>query len=353
MKRIIFIVVFCCMIFCKNAYAYDEYTKIDGEDFFNDTVKTITQGEFSLVPENIFSYIIDKFSEEIVKTKGLIISVFIIALVSGVLNSANIENQTSESAFFVCYALMSIAVVKIITTVVGYGTDVIDEMSVFVTKLAPMMSILLVTSGYTFSASSFYPVFSASIYFICMIIQKCVVPMIYISCVTGILNNITSKIQLDNFNKLIKGLSKWILTGSLTIFTGINAIYGFCAPSVDGVAMKTAKFAVGSMVPVVGTFVADSIDTVISGTRLVKNSVGTAGIIVLIAMCVLPLLKVLAVMLMLKISSAVIEPISDKRYSDMLGEASESATSIFAMMITVAILFIISIAIIIGTTNKI
>ena len=82
-----------------------------------------------------------------------------------------------------------------------------------------------------------------------------------------------------------------------------------------------------------------------------KNSVGTAGIIAILTACAVPAIKIAAVMLMLKISSALIEPLSDKRYSDMIMEAADAVTTVFGMMIAVAILFIISIAIIIGTTN--
>ena len=351
MKRLIIIIAFAILLFTPVAYAENSYTQIEGNDLFNNTVNSATQGKLSIMPQDIIQYITDTFMYEIRSSKGLILSVFVIALISGMLNSVSRDNKTSDAAFFVCFCLITIAITKIITITVGYGSDVIDEMCTFVTKLAPMLSVLLVTSGYTASAAAFYPIFSASVYFICLITEKCILPLIYTSCVVGILDNLSGKIHLNNFNRLIKSLSKWILTGSLTIFTGINAIYGFCAPSVDGVAMKTAKFAVGSMVPVVGGFVADSIDTVISGTRLMKNSVGTAGIIFLLVTCAVPVIKVAAVMLTLRISSALIEPLGDKRHSDMLMEAADAVTTVFAMMIAVAILFIISIAIIIGTTN--
>lgn len=351
MKKSLITLFIMFMLFIPSVYAIDDYTSMNGEPLFNDTVKEIASGDLSLNPKDILNYIIDTFMYEIRSSRSLILSVFVIALISGILNSVSQDKGVSNAAFFVCFCLMSIAVTKIITITAGYGTDVINNMNTFVTKLAPMLSILLVTSGYSVSAASFYPVFSASVYFICMIAEKCIIPLIYTSCVIGILNNMSGKIHLNNFNNLIKSVSKWVLTASLTIFTGINAIYGFCAPSVDGIAMKTAKFAVGSMVPVVGGFVADSIETVISGTKLMKNSVGTAGIIILLTTCAVPIIKVTAVMITLRISSALIEPISDKRYSDMLMEASDAVTSVFAMMITVAILFIISIAIIIGTTN--
>ena len=350
MKRLLLLVAGFIILLSPCVFGFDEYTTIKGEDFFNDTVKNIASGELSLMPQDILESIIDTFMSEIRNSKSLILSIFLIALVSGVINSASSEEKVSDVAFFVCFCLMTIAVTKIITVTVGYGTDVINEMSTFVTKLAPMLSVLLVTSGYSVSAASFYPVFSASVYLICLIAQRCIIPLIYSSCVLGILNNMSGKIHLNNFNRLIKSVTKWILTGSLTIFTGINAIYGFCTPAVDSFAMKAAKFAVGSMVPVVGGFVADSIETVIGGARLVKNSVGTAGIIVVLVTCFIPLVKVGVIMAVLKISSALVEPIGDKRYSDMLMEASDAITAVFAMMITVSILFIISIAIIIGVT---
>ena len=130
-----------------------------------------------------------------------------------------------------------------------------------------------------------------------------------------------------------------------------DAIYGFCVPTLDGVGIKTAKFAIGSIVPVVGGFLADSVETVIGSAHLIKNSVGTAGIICLVVMCAVPIIKVCAMMLILKIAAALIEPVSDKRFSDMLSEAADAVTLVFAAILIISLMFILSIAIIIATTN--
>ena len=53
------------------------------------------------------------------------------------------------------------------------------------------------------------------------------------SAVLGIVNNISKRVQLTNLNNLIKSFSKWILTGILTVFTGINAIYEMQLRSVS------------------------------------------------------------------------------------------------------------------------
>ena len=85
---------------------------------------------------------------------------------------------------------------------------------------------------------------------------------------------------------MVKSISKWLMAAIITIFTGISAIYGFSSPALDAVSGKAVKFAVGSLVPVVGTFLSDTLETVVSGTRLMKNAVGTSGIIVMCVICV-------------------------------------------------------------------
>ncbi len=354
MKKILFIFLIIFTLFVQTAGAYDDYSHIDGDDFFNSTVDSLSSGEFKLSPHGIITYIYNTFIEEMSAAKDLLFSIFIIAMLSGLLNVMKQgEDGVSNAAFFSCYCLMIIAVAKIIGVAVGYGTEVIEEMSAFVTKLAPMLSILLVSGGYAVSAASFYPVFSATVFFVGMIIEKCIVPLIYIGCVTGIINNMSAKVRLNNFNRLVKSFSKWILTGTLTMFSAINALYGFCKPAIDGVGIKAAKFAIGSIVPVVGGFLSESIETVIGTTHLIKNAVGTAGIVALIVMCSVPAVKVAAIMIMLKISAALIEPVGDKRFADMITEAAEAVTSVLAAILIVSLLFILSVAIIITSTNAV
>lgn len=150
---------------------------------------------------------------------------------------------------------------------------------------------------------------------------------------------------------MIKSLTKWLLTAALTVFSGIAAIYGFSTPPLDNIGIKTAKFAVGSIVPVVGGFLSESIETVLTGTKLMKNAVGAAGIISLIVICCIPMIKIFAILISLKITAALIEPVSDKKYADMLKEASDSVAMTLSSLLCVAVLFILSIAIIIGATN--
>ena len=233
----------------------------------------------------------------------------------------------------------------------AYGTTVVTAMTDFVTKFSPLLMIMIATSGKAVSASSFQPVMSAAVYVVSIIIEKCLVPLIAFSSVLAVAGNISDKVQLSGFCKVVKSISKWLMAAIITIFTGISAIYGFSSPALDAVSGKAVKFAVGSLVPVVGTFLSDTLETVVSGTRLMKNAVGTSGIIVMCVICVLPILKIGVIQLMLKLTSSIAEPLTDKRVSSMLWEVSESVTTIFAVVVMVAVLFMINISIMLAATG--
>ena len=351
MKKIIYI-IFIIMLFIPVSYAAED-GYIEGEEEYNGIVKDITSGSFKLEPLELINKGWEMLMKEVFESRTLIINIVVIAAVSGILNilqSSFSKSGSSEAAFFACFTLVAIAVARLISEAVGYGAEVVERLTGFITKICPVVTILLVSSGSAASAGSFYPVLSASIYVVSMVIEKCIIPLVYLSSILGIVNNISKRVQLGNLNNLIKSFSKWILTGILTVFTGINAIYGFSVPVLDAVTLKALKFTVGSCVPVVGGLVADTVETVLTGAKLMKNAVGTAGIITVIGICLVPVIKLGAIIFMLKLAAAAAEPLTDKRISGMISDVIAPITIVFSMVIAAAMLFIISIAIIIGAT---
>ena len=140
------------------------------------------------------------------------------------------------------------------------------------------------------------------------------------------------------------------MTLIITVFTGINTVYGFSSPALDAVATKTAKFAVGSLVPVVGGFLSETFDTVTTSAAVMKNAVGVSGIIMIAIITVTPVIKIGIMQIILKLISAVTEPIADKRISSMLWEMGEALTALFGVVVLTAVLFVINICIILRAT---
>lgn len=353
MRSLLFkILLLLVLVLPLRAYADAPY--IEGEDMFNETVGQAMTGELSLKPAEILNKLSDNLLGEVRECAADVMTLFIIAAISGLITAVSKSfggQSTGEAAFFACFTLMSAATIKCFSVAMGYGTEVVTAMTDFITKLSPTFMLMMAASGRSISAASFQPVMSGAVYVVSVVIEKCLVPLIAFSSVLSVAGNISDKVQLSGFCKVVKSIAKWLMAAIITIFTGISAIYGFSAPALDAVSGKAVKFAVGSLVPVVGTFLSDTLETVVSGTRLVKNAVGTAGMIVMCGICIIPILKIGVIQLMLKITSAIAEPLTDKRISSMMWEVSESVTTIFAVVIMVAVLFLINIAMMMAFTN--
>jgi len=163
--------------------------------------------------------------------------------------------------------------------------------------------------------------------------------------------NIGGENRISGLCRTVGSVNKWIMTAVVTVFTGISALYGFNAPALDTLTAKTMKFAAGTLVPVVGGFLAETLETVVSGSRLMKNAVGTAGVIALCAMCLVPIVKVGIIHLMLRLASALSEPVADKRISAMLGDCASAVGGIFAAVVMTAVLFVLNICVMIAATS--
>ena len=356
MKRIIFALLTALVLFCGTAYADNTEISpyIEGEELFNDTVDELTSGEFTINPVTLINRLINDVTKEArssIKTVLTLLLISVLSSVVNVLSSSFGEKTSSEAAFFACFTLMSGLSLKCFTTALYCGAEVIRHMTGFITKLSPAFMLMIAASGAPASAAAFRPVLSGAVYIISLLIESTLMPLMTFGAILGVVGGISDKVQITKFCSVVRSITKWLMAAVITIFTGISAIYGFNAPVLDAMSAKAVKFAVGSLVPVVGGFLSDPLETVLSGTRLMKNAVGTAGIIAILAVCIIPVIKIFVIQIVLRLAAAVAEPVTDSRISKMLWEVSEAVTTVFGVVIMTAVLFLINISLIIIFTS--
>lgn len=334
---------------------YADTPQLENEPFFNKAVSDIASGSFSLNPADIIKYIQNLFTKEIRESGSILITLICIGTAASVIGMFDTfsSKETANAAFFACFTAVCTAALGSFLTALRYASSVIEAMTDFITKFSPLLTVMLLSSGHAASAGVFHPVLSGAVYILSLIVKKWLIPLIAFETVLSIISRMNDTISITGFCKLIHSLVKWILAASFTLFTGICSIYGFTTPALDVLGAKAVKFAVGSLVPVVGGFLSDSMETVISGGQMMKNAVGGAGLAVMCVTCCVPVIKLAVICLMLKLGAAVIEPISDKRISGMLWSISSSVMQLFGMVIVIAVLFMICISIILSSTNSV
>ena len=135
------------------------------------------------------------------------------------------------------------------------------------------------------------------------------------------------------------------------IFASVLSLEGSLAANVDGVTAKTAKSVVSNAIPVVGKLLGDTVDSVMGGLSITKNAVGTIGVMVIIAMTIVPLVRTLILMFTFNLAAAIIEPIADGRIVKCMSAIGDSVKILFAILATTTFLFVIAITLMIRMTN--
>jgi stage III sporulation protein AE len=359
MKRLfrIFLLPLVLLItLCPRALAEIDERKVQiaGEDFFNTTAQQMMDGTFSLNPIELLNKGVEKFTQEMHDSADLMITLIVFGALSGVimvLKSSLKNARAAECAVFACFVVMMVAAVRAFSLAMSYASNVIGAMSDFITKLSPIFIALLATSGAITSAAAFHPILSGATYAVTLVMDKCIFPLVQFGAVLSIVNNLSGRVQISGFNALVHSATKWVLTAMLTVFAGITALYGFTAPALDGVGAKAVKFAVGSLVPVVGGLLTDAVETVVGGTLVMKNAVGTAGMLSVCGICAVPVMKIAVIMFLFRFTAAVLEPMADDRVFGLVRDLSGAVTTILAIVITIAVLFMICVSIILAATN--
>ena len=273
MKRVLFILMLVMSI-SATVYAYDIPT-IDGYDIFSNRAVEMATGEFTLNPVDVFNNIIASLSEELKSFSVTASSILVMTLLSSTVNTLNSALGTGMSAnasFFTFFTVISGLALTCFFKTLTYATEVMGYMTDFMSKLSPVLIVTLFACCKPASAAAFEPVLSAAVVIVSEVITKCLVPLITFSAVLSVAGNVGDRNGISGFVKIVKSATKWIMALVITVFTGINAIYGFATPALDAVGTRTLKFAVGSLVPIVGGFLSDTLDTVTASGAVVKNA---------------------------------------------------------------------------------
>lgn len=279
----------------------------------------------------------------------LVLAVFCAILQN--LHGAFEGTNVGKLAYNACYILIAIIAIKSFHTAMNLGSQAIDTMVSYTQALFPTMIALLVSVGAITSSTVFQPIIFGSISLIITAIKYFIIPLVYFSAVLSLLNNLSEGIQVNRLASLLRQVAVGVLGVMLTVFLGVISVQGVASSSVDGLTIKTAKFAMDKFVPIVGKFLNDAFDTVVSCSMLIKNGIGVAGLVVLLMICLFPLIKIFSIIAIYKITIALIEPILDNQIVKCLNDMSNSLLIIFCSVVSVGVLFFVFITVIMGVGN--
>ncbi|MBQ7096561.1 MAG: stage III sporulation protein AE [Clostridia bacterium] len=378
MKKLIFaVIVFLICTFGVHAAEtsdvrgiIEEYAKIYGKEIsqVSEDLENVDFDEFipGFQTENIIADIASGetvFSVSTILEKGiavlfgemkntvrLLVVIIAISILSAYLISIQGSFQSkgaTNAAFFVCYLVVSGITSAALLEVVGCGKVLVENISVFMRMLVPVIMVSLMSSGAPVTATSFELVMVGIIELTEWLVEVFFIPMLMMSAALSIVNNLTETMEAGKLIQFLNKTIKWGIGIVMTVFVGVMNLQGIVSGSADGLAVKITKFATSNLIPVVGGALAETVETVINCGAVIKNSVGVLGIIMVVLMAAVPLLKTAACLIMFRLCAAVLQPIADKRIVKSVSDISDSVSGIFGLVAAVTVMFVIMLTIII------
>ncbi|MDQ0149265.1 stage III sporulation protein AE [Eubacterium multiforme] len=304
----------------------------------------IENGEGNISFSVILKAILSLLFREVRSVLKLVISVMVIAILCSLLKNlqdAFKNDNISQIAFFACYSILIMILSKSFLISISVATEAINEISNFMNALLPILVTMIALAGGLVQAATLDPIILAGVTIIPKIYVTIIIPLILISFVMEFANNLSNEHKIDNLCKLLKQVIMWLQGIIITVFIAVLTIRGITADTMDAVALKTTKFAIDNFVPIVGKTFSDAITSVAGYSLIIKNAITGVGLIVIVLVLIYPIIKLIIMAFIYKLSAGLIEPISDKRITSSIASAGDALMLLLSCVISVSFMFFI------------
>ncbi len=294
------------------------------------------------------------FFNEVIASSKLLFQLIVLAVIAAVLKKfrANFaESEISKLANKMVYFVLIIIALNSFQIAITIGESTVVNMVDIMKALLPVLLSLLISLGNVTSATLFHPLSYLVINFLSVLIKNFLFPLIFLASILDLVNSISDEFKVTGLASLLKQLAIGLIGLVTTIFGAVILAQGGIAAVSDGVTIRTAKYLTGNFIPVIGGFVSNTLDMIISGSLLIKNALGFFGVLVIILVCSFSAIKIIALVFVYRFAAAIIQPISEDEIVDCLNKLANNLLFVFAAVTIVGIMFFILVIIIIATAN--
>lgn len=277
-----------------------------------------------------------------------------IALLSGIiatLRSGNLGGSSGDMIFTVSYIAALIPIIGVLTECFQSSTSSIFSMQKQMNIIFPIMITLMSASGGAISASVCRPAVAFFSTNIVNVLLKVVFPLTITIIAFSMAGHLTSELKINKFSAFFKSINKWIIGVCISVFGLFFTLQGITAATTDGILRRTAKYAIGNGVPIVGGFLSGGFDLAVAGSILIKNSLGSMSIFLMVSVLFEPIVLLVAVNLLLRLTSAITQPFGDSKISDFLGETAENLHYCTAILLFTAFLYFLCIMLLVMSSE--
>ncbi|MBR2372342.1 MAG: stage III sporulation protein AE [Clostridia bacterium] len=325
-----------------------------GSSSFSDKVEKVLSGDFIQDTNGFLNAFFKLLFEKILSLVPVLVSISVVAILCGLISqikSGFVSDSTGQIVFFVCFSIIILLVITCATNLLNQTNQTIVLLKRQMNFAFPVLLTLMAGIGGVVSVRAYQPAVALLSGGIVEIVSNVILPMFIFSFVFSIVANLSKNVKLTKLTEFFKSATTTILVVTFTLFTAFLSIQGLTAGAFDSISIRAAKFATKSYVPILGGYLSDGFDLIMASSVLIKNSVGVAGLILLVCTILSPIIQILSLSFGLKFVSAIIEPVTDEKITSFLYSVSKHLNMLIVAILAVSFMYFICIMLLIFTSN--
>ena len=372
MKKVVFFALICILfcVPCKGEEQEFSYNQ-------NDEIEYITDEEVSqikdAVPQDVLEFLYeceiepdDPTSLKNITSKGalfalfdfikqrltspfnMLLTCFAVIIISSFVSSMQKDDNPAlnNTVSVVSNLSVALAIATPIISLLGATSKAIVSCGVFVSALIPVFAGMLIATARAGTAAGLNSV----LFFVSQIISQIgvtiVKPLCSIFLSLSVVSGVSKEMRISSFLQTLKKIIVWLLGAMTFVFVAILSLQTLIGGVADTATNKTAKFLIGSFVPIIGSSISEALGAVMTSFGVLKTGLGIYAVVVLMCITIPIIIEICLWKLCFSLSCAVSEILGMESIKNLIFSVSEALTVMLSLLICVSILFIISITIV-------
>lgn len=321
---------------------------------FKDFVRNVINGENTLSADELLDFAWASLKDGVLAAVAAVAVLVVLAVLGGMsdaLSSGFKRQSTKQIIYFAIYAGVVASLGAIVVSLTGGVTEAISDLSTLLNYSTPVFVTLLTAIGGTGGAEMLAPFTMLMSGVVLNVVNSLIIPLFFASVVFTMIGNLSDSVKLGKLTKAVKSIGSWvmgIMFGLISTFAGIQGLVG---AGIDTIAVKSAKFALSSYIPILGGYLSEGFDIVMASGVLIKNAAGLAVFVILVVTVTAPIIKLVLFSAVLKLTAGVIEPVGDPKISELIYNTASNLNLLIAAVAGSAFLIFIMLMLVIGAFN--
>ncbi len=269
-----------------------------------------------------------------------LILVVLLVVLAGAMSDA-FHAEFAAPAIRICAMLgVAVATYSILSDSLTRCEEAIKSATTLLEVVIPVLTAAGLAAGRTLSSLLLPVSVSTGITAFAAFNSRLFLPLMQIYFALALASSVSGAASLKSLCKVFHKTLIFAMGFATTLMSGLLSLQKIVGASADNIATDAAKFALGSVIPVVGSILTDALGTVLGCIKALRGSIGVIGIFVLLTFMLPVAVRVLLQTQLCRLAGALSELFGETSVTEFLEAVSAVWSMLAALTVCQGVYFI-------------